>query len=270
MFWLRPPIVAGRFYPRERSKLIAFLEETLEFEYEPQSAIGVMVPHAGYIYSGQIAADVYKKIHIPENVIILCPNHTGKGPRISVWSEGAWETPLGRIPIAEEIGKKILQRLSLKDGDMSAHAQEHAVEVHLPFLQYEQRNLKIVPIVLGHLSLEKCQEVGEALASIVEEVGRENCLLVASTDMSHYLPAEVARLLDAQALEQVKKLDPRGLYRTVLEQEISMCGFIPTTAVMEACIRLGAKESHLLSYADSGDVTGDKKAVVGYANAIFH
>lgn len=269
MFWLRPPVVAGRFYPKEEAKLLGFLEEVCTPAAKKQKALAIMAPHAGYIYSGQVAGDVYRQTEIPENVFILCPNHTGKGPRVSVWSEGAWETPLGRIPVAEDLAKKLMDTLSLKDGDMLAHIYEHAIEVHLPFLQIAQKNLRIIPIVLGHLRLENCIEVGKALATVIEQAGREKCLIVASSDMSHYIPADVAKILDQKALDQVKKLSPVGLFNTVAENGISMCGVIPMTATLEAVTLMGGKKSELISYAHSGDVTGDMKSVVGYANALF-
>lgn len=269
MFWLRPPVSSGRFYPREPDRLKSLLDEFCPETKEKTPAIAIMVPHAGYLYSGQIAGDVYKKIKVPEYAIILCPNHTGKGPKISVWSEGAWDTPLGRVAIGEDLAKKLLAGLSLNDGDMSGHTHEHGVEVHVPFLQHVRKDIKIVPIVVGHLRPDQCLKVGENLAKVIEAFGKEKVLLVASSDMSHYIPADVAFIQDGKALVHVKALDPEGLYKTVAENEISMCGVVPTTIVLEAAKRLGAKEAELVSYGNSAGDVGDLADVVGYANAII-
>lgn len=268
MFWLRPPVVAGRFYPREKEKLLAFLEDVCP-KHKEVAVPAIMAPHAGFIYSGKTAGDIYQRIQVPEYVFILCPNHTGKGPRISIWSEGAWETPLGRIPVAEDIALKLMRALAVKDGDMLAHIYEHAIEVQLPFLQYKRKDFKIIPVVLGHMSQENCLAIGVKLGKLIQEIGQEKCLVVASSDMSHYVPAEVAKILDTRALEQVKKLDAGALYQTVVKNDISMCGFIPTTVTLETAKGLGATHAELISYTHSGEVTGDSQSVVAYANALI-
>ncbi len=223
-----------------------------------------MAPHAGYVYSGRTAGDAYRVTEIPDEVFVLCPNHTGRGARISVWSQGAWETPIGLVPVAEERARKLLARLPAAKPDTEAHRFEHAIEVHLPFLLHRNPKVKIVPVVLGALTWEDCRKVGEAVAEL-----SENSLIIASTDMSHYIPATEAKRLDELALAQVDKVDGESLYNVVVDEDISMCGFVPTAAVLAAAKHAGVKRGERLGYSTSGDVTGEQESVVAYASARF-
>ncbi len=259
--WIRPSRVAGRFYPAGPNALSLELSNLCP-PRAASPAIALMAPHAGYAYSGKTAGLAYCQTEITPTVFILCPNHTGKGPKISVWSEGAWETPLGSIPVDSELSKQLIARVGT--ADRRAHEGEHAIEVHVPFLKFRRADVKIVPIVLGHLSQDECHKVGDALAEVA--VGS---LVVASTDMSHFISRAEATRLDRQALRAVEDLDADRLYETVVCENISMCGFIPTTAVIVAAKRLGATKTSLLGYTDSGYVTGDTESVVGYASALF-
>jgi len=226
-----------------------------------------MVPHAGYIYSGRIAGATFARIDVPEHVLVLCPNHTGRGLPRALWSRGAWRTPLGDVEIAEEL-TECLKRHARLDDDQHAHTHEHAIEVELPFLQRLAPRVRIAPLCLQQHSLDECRELGQALAEGIRAFGRR-VLIVCSTDMSHYIPAELAAELDHLALEQVEALNPAALYRTVIERRISMCGFIPTTVGLAAACALGAERSELVGYGNSGETSGDFGRVVGYAGALI-
>lgn len=266
--WIRPSAVAGTFYSKDPAALRAQLAEFCAEPDEPRrQAVGILAPHAGYRYSGRIAGEIYRRISIPKLAIVLCPNHTGRGRRVSVWGEGTWVTPLGEVPVDEPVASRLLSFLEETLGDREAHLYEHAVEVQLPFLQHLNPDIRIVPVVLGPLSVEQCTRVGEALAKLVAERATGETLLVASTDMSHYIPEADAAVLDRLALAKVEAIDAQGLYRTCREKDISMCGFIPTTCVLEAVSKLGVKRGEVVAYGNSGDVTGDKTSVVGYAAA---
>jgi AmmeMemoRadiSam system protein B len=261
---VRSAAVAGRFYPGDRSKLKDQVQAFCPRFAAPERARAIMVPHAGYVYSGRFAGEAYRRILPAKAAIILCPNHTGRGKRISVWDQGAWETPLGQVPVDESLAADLLEALKEPTGDTAAHQREHAIEVQLPFLQLTQPGTAIVPVVLGPLSMERCEAIGHALARLMK--AHDSTLLIASTDMCHYIPVDEARRRDDLALQKVVAVDGEGLYRAVVENDISMCGFIPTTSVLTA---LSGTRAELLSYGHSGEVTGDLTAVVAYASAWF-
>jgi AmmeMemoRadiSam system protein B len=266
----REPAVAGRFYPsdpdrmeQELSHYLAPLDPALTSERE---VVALVAPHAGWMYSGRIAGETYAQVRVPDRVVILCPNHTGLGVRRSLWASGAWRIPGGDVAVESTLAERLQNLTTLKD-DRLAHAREHAIEVHLPFLRAKNRDLSVVPICLGGLSLQECVELGEALGSALADE-RERVLLVASTDMSHYISAELAEKLDRMALERVAALDAEGLFRVVTEQDISMCGYVPTTVTLIAARVLGAKRAELVRYGNSGETSGDYDRVVGYAGMI--
>jgi AmmeMemoRadiSam system protein B len=268
--WIRPPAVAGRFYPREA--------ETLEREVagflaagsagEPASAFAVMAPHAGYMYSGGVAGSVFARIQVPERVIVLCPNHTGFGRRVSVVTSGRFCMPGGDVPIDEDLAAAVLAEVPGAEPDREAHRFEHAIEVELPFLRARQAAVRLVPIVLAGLAEPDAIALGEGLHRAIQREGGA-VLVVASSDMSHYLPDEVARRVDRIALEPLLAFDAAGLYRTVREHEISMCGFIPATAALSYARLAGAQAPELVAYATSGDASGDRERVVGYAGVVM-
>ena len=264
--WDREAAVAGKFYSGSPPSLLKELEDYLQNKEPDSKIIAVMAPHAGYKYSGKIAAEAYRRLVPPKRAIILAPNHTGQGSRISIWGKGVWRTPLGEAHVDEEGARWLLSQVQMGEGDREAHRNEHAIEVHLPFLQFLNPEIQILPIVLSPLSPEYCEKMGRLLAELVQEAGS---LLIASTDMSHYIPAERAKVLDKMALDRVVQIDGPGLYNVVVQQEISMCGFIPTTCVLEALSALGGVEAELLKYGNSGEVTGDRDDVVGYASVAF-
>jgi AmmeMemoRadiSam system protein B len=268
---VRGPAVAGRFYPAEPSRLAAIVESCLGAPVEPPiPARMVMAPHAGYVYSGGIAGTTYARVQVPESAIVLCPNHTGLGTRRALWMGGAWRLPGFDVEVDHELASLARDYADLND-DPSAHLREHAIEVHLPFLHARRSDVTVVPICLGGLGWNECRNLGEGLARAIREIENQRSgrvLLVASTDMSHYISADQARELDSHALERVLALDPEGLHRVVVREDISMCGFIPTTVALVAAKMLGAERAELVQYGNSGEVSGDFDQVVGYAGVV--
>ena len=264
----RQPAVASRFYPGDPQELGRMVQSFLPAESSQRTrAFGVVSPHAGYIYSGAMAGRTIGSVVVPRTVIILGPNHTGRGPRAAV-SADDWRMPGGVVPCAENIAKELIETSPLLTEDESAHQAEHSLEVQVPFLQELQPDLQIVAISLSNLSYEDCVEIGNAIATVIQRAA-EDILILASTDMSHYESRASASAKDRKALDQVLALDAEGLYRTVLQERISMCGFIPVTVTIEAATKLGATKAELIGYTDSGAVTGDTDQVVGYAGLII-
>lgn len=264
---LRHPAVAGRFYPGDPDDLRTEAQDYLDQSVSkagPIKAIGCIAPHAGYMYSGHVAGAVFASIEIPRLCVVMCPNHTGMGRALAMMSEGAWETPLGEVPIDAEFAHLLQQRFPALQNDSAAHRAEHAAEVELPFLQLRQPSLRIVPIALGTGQFEVLEQLGLALADVVAH-NPDPVLIVASSDMNHYESDAVTRAKDHRAIERILTLDPRGLFDVVTQQDISMCGFGPAVAMLTAARQLGAKSAELVKYATSGDVSGDREMVVGYA-----
>lgn len=266
---LREPAVAGSFYPSDANKLSALLSQFLTPVTHAKSATAIMVPHAGYIYSGKFAGEVYSRVKIPDSVVILSPNHTGAGKRISVDTDEEWQTPFGKVSVDTDLAEKILTHCFGAVSDKVAHRQEHAIEVHLPFLQKLNPKAQIVPIVLGPLNRDACHILGSGLAKAIQESKKE-VLIIASTDMSHYISSQEAEKVDKLALHCIEKLDPAALYQTVVDYDISMCGFIPTTVTLEAARILGATQSEVVAYGNSGEASGNFRRVVAYASAIIY
>jgi len=266
---LRHPAVAGRFYPGNGDDLRAEAGAYLGQERSTAAvrAIGCIAPHAGYMYSGHVAGAVFARVEVPRRVIVLCPNHTGMGRALAMMSEGAWATPLGEVPLDAELASALKLRCPLLHDDPAAHRAEHAVEVELPFLQLRQPEIRFVPIALGTRQFEVLEQLGQALAGAIAEQ-REPVLMVASSDMNHYQSDAVTRVKDHRAIERILTLDPRGLYDVVTEQDISMCGFGPAVAMLTAARLLGAKSAELVKYATSGEISGDRDLVVGYAGVV--
>ena len=278
---IRRPTQAGAFYAGSQQSLREQIESCFRHELGPgslpkvadkklQNIVGLVCPHAGYMYSGPVAAHGYYHLAQdgkPDIVVILGPNHTGNGSALAAMREGAWRTPLGDVEIDTATADLITHASSIIDVDDSAHAFEHSVEVQLPFLQYLYgSSFKFVPICFLMQDLESSREVGSALAKAL--IGK-NAVIIASTDMTHYEPQRSTEKKDKAAIEAVLKLDEQQLYSTVEGFNISMCGPGPTTALVAAAKALGAKKAELLCYKTSGDITGDYSAVVGYASIAF-
>jgi AmmeMemoRadiSam system protein B len=256
------------FYPGDKGQLQEQLETFVKPSAKPRKVLAAISPHAGYMYSGGVAGAVFSQIEIPETAVILGPNHRGVGARIAVEAAGSWEMPMGPVPINETLARLIIDRGANRiEEDPQAHAMEHSIEVQVPFLQTLRPDVTIVPISVSHVTFNDCEKVGLALAEAVRDYGKE-VLLVASTDMTHYESQKTTNAKDQLAIDHILDLDPNGLFRTVAEHRISMCGVIPTTIVLSACRALGATKAELVKYATSGDVTGDYAQVVGYAGFV--
>jgi hypothetical protein len=262
------PAVAGRFYPGSRGALLADLDRYTAVAPEGLAARGVVAPHAGYMYSGAVAGAVYGAVELPGRLVILCPNHTGVGGALAMMGSGAWRTPLGDAPVDAELAAALARHLPDISDDESAHRFEHSLEVQLPFVQFRRPEVRFVPVCVGPVNLGLLLRLGDALAAVAAEAG-EPVLLVASSDMTHYESARDARRKDTLAVERMEALDPEGLAAVVRRESISMCGWAPAVAVMQACRKLGATRGQLVRYATSGDVTGDQSSVVGYAGVAF-
>lgn len=263
----RKPAVAGTFYAGTE-RLREQVQELLPVGVERQRVVGAVAPHAGYMYSGRVAGVVYAQVEPPATLVILGPNHTGRGADAAIMTEGMWATPLGDVRIDETLARAILRASHTLEEDALAHRSEHSIEVQLPFVQVLMPEAQFVPICLMSQSLSLCQDVGRAVADGVRQTGR-SAVIVASTDMSHYVPKAVADRKDRQAIAAIEALDPEGLFAIVRSEGISMCGFHPTAAALVAAKALGATRGHLVRYATSGDVSGDEHSVVGYAGLLL-
>lgn len=267
---VRSPAVAGSFYEARPDRLERDVKTRLAgaAAAEPaERAFGAIVPHAGYVYSGPVAAAVYARLDIPSCCVVLCPNHTGRGAPAALDPAEAWRTPLGDVPVNRKMAARLRELApSLRD-DSVAHEREHSLEVQLPFLQARRANVSFVPISIGEPRLALCREIGDALAAVAAEES-EPPLLLASSDMNHYESRAVGRRKDDRALARIEAVDPEGLFRTVLTESISMCGFLPATALLFAARAAGAGPARVVSRRDSGDETGDASSVVGYAGVI--
>jgi AmmeMemoRadiSam system protein B len=261
----RMPAVAGKFYGGHPRQLA---EEVASFTYKAtmrRRIIGAISPHAGLMYSGQVAGAMYSSIEMPETFIILGPNHAGSGPDMAVMSSGEWQIPIALFNIDSELAASMLENMPKLTEDPQAHALEHSIEMQLPFLAYDADKIKIVPVVVGHMSLEDCAAAGKGMAAAIKKTGR-NAVIIASSDMSHYVNDAEARTKDGLAIGRILDLDPAGLYSTVVSEAISMCGFLPAVIMLYAAIELGAADTQLIKYATSGEISGDYERVVGYVS----
>jgi MEMO1 family protein len=278
---IRKPAVAGLFYESNPESLRKRIKWCYQHQLGPgrtpdkigkkRTIKGLMAPHAGYQYSGPVAAHSYLKLAedgLPETVVILCPNHTGLGSGVSTMTEGAWQTPLGNVQIDEEFAKELVNHHTLMDTDPAAHLQEHSCEVQLPFLQYISPDFQLVPVCMWMQDLETASELGEAIAETSRKIGRD-IVVIASTDFTHYQTQEVAKSQDKQVLEAIKVMDEKLLMERVAEFNVTMCGYGPVSAALVESKSMGAKSAEILKYATSGDSTGDYSSVVGYASAVF-
>ncbi len=268
-FTLREPVVAGTFYPGSAAQLERELGQLIEVREDRHRLLACIAPHAGYVYSGGVAGELFGHLDVPRRVIVLGPNHTGVGAPVSVAPHERWRTPAGKIVVDRTLAQKIVDRAYAATFDPQAHLQEHSLEVQIPFLLARQPDLEIVPICLTHLRLEDCLDLAHVLVRVIRDSGEE-VGIVASSDMSHYLPDSDARRLDRKAIDCAVALDPVALYETVHKEGITMCGVIPATIAVAAANELGAQGAHLVAYATSGDVSGDTSAVVGYAGICIH
>ncbi|MBI3450440.1 MAG: AmmeMemoRadiSam system protein B [Acidobacteria bacterium] len=265
----RKPYVAGHFYPSDPAKLRQELEAHLAAGKTPPRPVrGIVVPHAGYMYSGAIAGAVYAAAELPRRLVLIGPNHTGLGRPISIMNRGAWLTPLGAARIDEALADLILDSANIVEADPAAHHAEHSLEVQIPFLQSRLRDFTFAPICVGTGRRADLATLAAAIAGAASTMG-EPIGLVISTDMTHYEPAEAARVKDWKAIRRMETLDGDGLHRIVREEEISMCGYAAATAGLLALKRLGASRAEVVAYGNSGETSGNFDEVVGYAGLLI-
>jgi AmmeMemoRadiSam system protein B len=263
---IRKAIYAGTWYPDTKAEILKFLNP----KTKPARALGCLCPHAGWIYSGKVAGLVYSLIQPAELYILIGPNHTGAGAAVSVFPEGEWETPLGNLEVDEKVAASITKAFPKAVLDTEAHLNEHSIEVQLPFIKLLNAKAKIVPICLGDYSTETCKRLASAIFKTIEaDKLSAKTLLVASSDMSHYVSADEAKTKDNMAIKNILDLDAAGLLETVRKNDISMCGSGPASVVISATNELGAKKAALVSYTNSGYVSGDFGQVVAYAGIII-
>jgi len=278
---LRKPAVAGSFYAGDSKSLNMQIENCFLHKIGPgeiplvntkkeNNIIGLVSPHAGYIYSGPVAANGFYQIALdgkPDTIIILGPNHRGFGEDISIMVEGKWKTPLGELEIDTDIAEKILKNSKIIKNDKKAHQYEHSIEVQLPFIQYIfGKNIKFVPICMTRQDINTDIEIAQSICSSVVD---KNILIIASSDFTHYEPQEYAENVDKQAINAIIEFNPKKLYDMIYHQNLTMCGPGPITVMLIVCETLGAKKAELLKYATSGDVSGMFNQVVGYASIII-
>lgn len=281
---LRKPAVSGTFYPNNKEDLIESIKDSFlsplgvgklpsdvnDFNGDVYP-INVMVPHAGFIYSGPIASHSYFEIAkhgIPDVFIILSPNHTGFGREISIYNEGSWQTPLGDVSVCREFADAIISYSDIAGADFDAHLKEHSIEVQLPFLQFLSNNFQIVPITIANQSLSTSHDLATAISKAGEKIGKSYCV-IASTDLSHFNTQERANKVDGFVLDDISEMNEFKLFEEIVQYNITMCGYGP---VMTNIIisKLTEKDGcNILAYATSGDISGDFSQVVGYASAIF-
>jgi len=260
----RQPAVAGQFYAGKGTQLRSDLAGLIPESDTQRKVTGIIAPHAGYVYSGAIAGQVYASIEIPATVLILGPNHHGAGAGAALYPDGEWLTPLGPVTINSRLNSLLQQNVPLLRSDTVAHEFEHSLEVQVPFIQYLRPDTTISAICLGHGGYDSVRQIGEGIAAAIRAYGSE-VLIVASSDMTHYESAESARRKDELALERVLGFDPQGLLQICRSEQITMCGVVPAAVMLVAAGELGATRAELVAYGTSGDVTGDNRQVVAYA-----
>jgi AmmeMemoRadiSam system protein B len=266
---IRKPAVSGRFYPSDRNELVRLVNEYLTPAEHRFRAVGIVVPHAGYIYSGHVAGAVYSRVEFGERAIVLCPNHTGFGAPFSIMKSGSWLTPLGEIKIDEELSDALIAADPYLQDDIEAHRFEHATEVQLPFLQLcGSFDTRFVPITIGTGNLQRLQELGTVIAHVIAAVA-PGTLVIASSDMNHYESDSITRVKDRKAIDQILAMDAVGLFDAVRRENISMCGYGPAVAMLTAARLSGATKAELVKYATSAEVSLDYDQVVGYAGIII-
>lgn len=265
---IRKPAVAGSFYPGSKATLEKELAGYIEKSENKRKVLGLISPHAGYIYSGSCAGKGFARVEIPGTIIILGVNHRGGGHPFAVDGSDYWNTPLGDVTLDHEIRTKIVEGSKIFAVDSDAGRHEHSLEVQVPFIQYLSPDTNIVPITVSSWDLRDLTLAGKELGSILKE--NQDLLLIASTDMTHFLDAKTAKNQDDKAIDKILKLDPKGLFNTVVEEDISMCGMAPTVIMLNAALEAGATKVETICYTNSGEASGDYDRVVAYYSAIVY
>lgn len=260
----REAVVAGQFYSGDPDELRRTIGSFIRKPESILEAKAVVVPHAGYLYSGSVAGEVFSAVLLPHRIILLGPNHSGRGAPLALSPADAWHMPLGTVWIDEEMNRSLMAECPELQEDASAHLREHSLEVQIPFIQVLQPDFRFSAICVRTIDYALLEALGHAMARAIRSL-QESVLLVASSDMTHYETAEDATRQDQFAIDRVLAVDPKGLYAIVVEKDISMCGFAPTVAVLVACGDLGASAGRLIRYTNSGAASGDYDQVVAYA-----
>ncbi len=263
----RRPSVAGQFYPASAKLLEKELSALIDKGAKKEKCLGIVSPHAGYVYSGGVAGKVFSRISLAEHFIIMGPNHTGYGKPFSIMPKGSFNMPQGKVGIDERLAGLLLKNSAHLEVDELAHIHEHSIEVQLPFIQYLLKAFSFVPIVIGQSGLDTYKELGRQIGSAVTEY-KKDVIIIASSDMTHYEEQTQAKEKDGRAIEAILKLDSDKLMEMIARYDISICGYAPTIVMMEAAKSLGAKKAELVDYKTSGDASGDYSSVVGYAGII--
>ena len=263
----RLPIASGSFYPGNKEELVSVLKTHMDNSLEKRKVLGAISPHAGYVYSGSVMGSVFSRIYVPDTVVILAPNHTGRGTPYSIWPEGCWRTPLGKTSTDEELVNEILNSCELIEKNEAAHTNEHSAEVILPFLQYNNPQVKIAVIVIRSGNFEELRMIGKSIGDVLKKI-RPDALVVASSDMTHYESQQSADKKDKSAIAEIVALREEGLYRVVRKLDVSMCGVSPVISMLVCSKERAATKAELIRYETSGEVTGDYDQVVGYAGVI--
>lgn len=265
---VRRPHVAGSFYPAKPEELENLVASYLEPHTPPIRARAVVLPHAGYVYSGKTAGEVIRRVEIPDVCFLIGPNHWGKGEPFAIFPEGIWQTPLGPVPIDQDFASGLLAASHDVVPDHQAHAEEHSLEVEVPFLRFRNPGVKIVPLVVGTLDVGRAREVALSWVPFLKSEPR--FLIVASTDMNHYENDELTKKKDRYALEAIEALDEEALQRAVEQHRITMCGYVPVYMTILLTKAMGSKKATLVDYRTSADASGDASRVVGYAGFIIN
>ncbi|MCV0393020.1 MAG: MEMO1 family protein [Nitrosopumilus sp.] len=273
---IREPVVAGQFYPEEKDDLEKMIKSCIESKFGPSTTkvkeekiFGVIVPHAGYVYSGPTACHSFKAISPlnPELAIVIGPNHYGIGRDAAISADVKWSTPLGLVPVDTELTKQVSEQSKLIEIDSYSHSQDHSLEVQIPMLQsFLTTEFKILPIILRAQDMNTAEIVGDAVSEIAKN---RNAIIIGSSDFTHYEKNSFAHSQDKALIEPILKLDVKEFYKVLKEKKITACGYGAIASTMIACKKLGATRGELLSYSTSGDVSGNNSSVVGYAAIKF-
>lgn len=264
----RKPAVAGQFYQGTPAKLNNQVQQYVSHGLPEENVLALLSPHAGLVYSGPVAGSLYSRITVPDTFLLIGPNHTGLGARLALMDYGEWEIPTGLIRIDEGLSARLLADVPSLTRDTQAHLFEHSLEVQLPFINYFSKESKIVPLAIMSATVEECRRLGEGIAKVLRRTPYR-VTIVASSDMSHYESDATARKKDKLAIDRLLSLDPEGLFSTVREERISMCGYLPAVVMLFAAKALGAREAKLVKYTTSAEVSGDYDHVVGYAGIMI-
>lgn len=266
---VRHGAVSGMFYPGDKKTLERDLDRLIQYSDSRKRVKGLISPHAGYVYSGSCAGKGFGYVEVPGTVIVMGINHRGMGHPFAVDGHDQWHTPLGDCPVDLELRDRLVSGSPVFELDSRAGLEEHSVEVQVPFIQAVNPGAKILPITVSSMDLDELMRAGREIARCIEGSKKE-VLMVASTDMSHYIDADTADFEDHKAIEKISALDPQGLFEVVMQRRISMCGVSPTTIMLKAAVDLGATKTELVEYTHSGKSSGDFSQVVAYLSMVVH